>query len=43
MGRDRAVDPAQGTNRADIIAFLLSIDETTTEVAIPTGFDLCNP
>jgi DNA-binding beta-propeller fold protein YncE/cytochrome c553 len=39
-------DPAVGTNRADLIAFLLSIDATTTELDIPSdgmgrSFELC--
>ena len=34
-------DPAQGTNRADLIAFLLSLDAEATEVRVPQGFELC--
>ncbi len=36
-------DPAAGTSRADLIAFLNSIDATTAEVALPTNFDICPP
>jgi DNA-binding beta-propeller fold protein YncE len=36
-------NPATGTQRADIIAFILSIDASTTEIAIPATFDICNP
>ena len=27
--------------RADLLAFLLSIDATTSLVAVPAGFDIC--
>ena len=34
-------DPSKETNRADLIAFIESIDATTPEIALPSGFDLC--
>lgn len=34
-------DPAKETNRADLVAFIESIDATTAEVTLPSGFDLC--
>ena len=41
----QAIDqmPAQLQELKDLIAYLLSIDSTTTEVAIPTAFDGCPP
>jgi cytochrome c peroxidase len=42
----RAVHPTflegdDGSDRADLIAFLFSIDATTPEVPVPAGFDVC--
>ncbi|MBX3228515.1 MAG: YncE family protein [Labilithrix sp.] len=34
-------DPASGTNRADLIAFVESIDATTAEATVAAGFDVC--
>ncbi len=30
-----------GSDRADLVAFLMSIDATTAEIAVPSGFDAC--
>lgn len=34
-------DDASGADRAALIAFLLSIDASTTEIPVPSGFDGC--